>query len=126
MNAFRIAPVVVLLASVQAVAYDGFETDFSTCTQSNDSGAVVAACSRLIDNAAAENSVVGMLYGLRAACSAEELLRRRERVEALAAAAADLAPDQRQACQSPVLPAMKSAFGMAASIRLASSHTKGL
>ncbi|MEJ2517178.1 MAG: hypothetical protein P8Y82_04085 [Methyloceanibacter sp.] len=67
MNVFRIAPVVVLLASVQAVAYDGFETDFSTCTQSNDSGAVVAACSRLIDNAAAENSVVGMLYGLRAA-----------------------------------------------------------
>jgi len=53
MNVFRIAPVVVLLASVQAVAYDGFETDFSTCTQSNDSGAVVAACSRLIDNAAA-------------------------------------------------------------------------
>ena len=48
MNVFRIAPVVVLLASVQAVAYDGFETDFSTSTQSNDSGAVVAASNAVV------------------------------------------------------------------------------
>jgi len=67
MSFFRLAPILALLASVPAVAYDGFEADFATCTQSKDSGAVVAACSRLIDNAAAENAVTGMFYGLRAA-----------------------------------------------------------
>ncbi|ODR95641.1 hypothetical protein AUC70_01740 [Methyloceanibacter stevinii] len=67
MVVFRFLPVAVLLVSVQAVAYDGLEADFATCTQSNDSGAVVSACTRLIDNAAVENSVTGMFYGLRAA-----------------------------------------------------------
>ena len=67
MVVFRLAPMLVLLASVPAVAYDTVEADFATCTQSNDSGAVVAACTRLIDNAAAENSTTGMFYGLRAA-----------------------------------------------------------
>lgn len=67
MLVLRLAPVWALLVSVQAVAYDGFEADFATCTQGNDSGAVVAACTRLIDNASAENAVTGMFYGLRAA-----------------------------------------------------------
>lgn len=67
MIVFRALPVVALLASAQAAAYDGFEADFATCTQGNDSGAVVAACTRLIDNASAENAVTGMFYGLRAA-----------------------------------------------------------
>ncbi|ODR99821.1 hypothetical protein AUC68_01370 [Methyloceanibacter methanicus] len=67
MRLLRFVPVWMLLVSVQAVAYDGFDADFSTCTQGNDSGAVVAACSRLIDNAAAENAITGMFYGLRAA-----------------------------------------------------------
>jgi len=40
------------IASTQAFAYDEFEADFATCTQGNDQAAVVAACSRLIDNAA--------------------------------------------------------------------------
>jgi hypothetical protein len=56
-----------MMASTQAFAYDGFEGDFATCTQGNDQAAVVAACTRLIDNAATENSMVGMFYGLRAA-----------------------------------------------------------
>lgn len=56
-----------LIASTQAFAYEGFEVDFATCTQGNEKSAIVAACSRLIDNAAAENPTVGMFYGLRAA-----------------------------------------------------------
>jgi len=56
-----------ITASTQAFAYDAFEADFATCTQGNDQAAVVAACPRLIDNAAKENSMVGMFYGLRAA-----------------------------------------------------------
>lgn len=73
MTVFRIVPAVALFASVQAFAYEGFETDFATCTQSNDSAAVVTSCTRLIDNAAAENAVTGMFYGLRAANSRDAL-----------------------------------------------------
>lgn len=66
MVVLRFVPALALIAATQAIAYDGFEADFATCTQSNDSGAVVAACTRLIDNAADENAVIGMFYGLRA------------------------------------------------------------
>jgi len=66
MLVFRLVPALALIVSTQAIAYDGFEPDFATCTQGNNKGEVVAACTRLIDNAAAENSVVGMFYGLRA------------------------------------------------------------
>jgi|GEM_PF-1408132 len=66
MIVLRFVPVLVLIVSAQAVAYDGFEADFVTCTQGNARGEVVTACTRLIDNAAAENAVVGMFYGLRA------------------------------------------------------------
>ncbi len=67
MVVFRLAPIVALLASLPALAYDGLEADMATCTQSNERAAVVAACSRLIDNSAKENAIVGMFYGLRAA-----------------------------------------------------------
>lgn len=66
MRASSLLPALVVIASTQAFAYDGFEDDFATCTQGSDQGEVVEACSRLIDNAAVENSMVGMFYGLRA------------------------------------------------------------
>lgn len=69
MHFLRVLPVLALIASTQAFAYEGFEADFATCTQGSDQSAVVAACTRLIDNAAAENPMVGMFYGLRAANS---------------------------------------------------------
>lgn len=52
-----------------AIAYDGLEADYATCTQ-GDAGtqakAMVGACSRLIKNSSAENELVGMFYALRA------------------------------------------------------------
>ena len=67
MVVFRLVPMVALLASVPAAAYDGLEADMAMCTQGTDRSAVVAACTRLIDNAATENPIVGIFYGLRAA-----------------------------------------------------------
>ena len=67
MVVLRFVPALALFVATQAVAYDGFEADFATCTQSNNKAEVVAACTRLIDNASDENAVIGMFYGLRAA-----------------------------------------------------------
>ena len=67
MRVWKLLLAPALIVSTQAFAYDGFEEDFAVCTQGNNIGEVVAACTRLIDNAAAENATVGMFYGLRAA-----------------------------------------------------------
>ena len=67
MNRFRLLSAVALLVSAPALTYDGMDSDFSTCTHGKSTKAeVVQACSRLIDNAAAENATIGMIYGLRA------------------------------------------------------------
>ena len=66
MRVSRLSAGLVMIASTQVFAYDGFEADFATCTQGKNQGEVVEACTRLIDNAAVENSVTGMFYGLRA------------------------------------------------------------
>jgi len=67
MRVLRVLPVLAMIASsTQAFAYDGLKADFATCTQGKNQGEVVEACTRLIDNAAAENAMVGMFYGLRA------------------------------------------------------------
>ena len=58
------------MLSGQAFAYDGFvDADIATCTQGNNNVDLVTACTGLIDNAEAENAVVGMFYGLRASHS---------------------------------------------------------
>lgn len=67
MVVLRFLPALPLIAAAQAVAYDGFEADFAACTQGSNKAEVVAACTRLIDNAKTENAVTGMFYGLRAA-----------------------------------------------------------
>lgn len=56
----------LLIVSTQARAYDGLEADFATCSQGQDRTEIIAACTRLIDNAEAENAVTGMFYGIRA------------------------------------------------------------
>ena len=60
------------LAAGPAHAYDGQEQDFAACTQGQgkvDNASVVAACTRLIDNAATENEMVGFFYALRASAN---------------------------------------------------------
>jgi hypothetical protein len=43
------------------------QADFATCTKTKGTKEqIVQACTRLIDNAAKENEVVGYFYGLRA------------------------------------------------------------
>lgn len=66
MRAFKTLPALLLIMSAQAFAYDGLEADFATCSQGQNRTEVVAACTRLIDNAKAENAVTGMFYGIRA------------------------------------------------------------
>jgi len=56
-------------------AYEGLQKDFGTCLQgqgkaTND--AVVAACTRLIDNAKAENELIGFAYAMRATLSTDK------------------------------------------------------
>lgn len=56
-------------------AYEGLQKDFGTCLQgqgkaSND--AVVAACTRLIDNAKAENEFIGFAYAMRATLNTDK------------------------------------------------------
>ncbi|MEM7191251.1 MAG: hypothetical protein AAF405_00035 [Pseudomonadota bacterium] len=62
-----LALIAAVLTFAQALAYDGFDADAATCTQGKNKADVVAACTRLIDNAATENAIIGMFYGLRAA-----------------------------------------------------------
>ncbi len=60
---------VCFLAPTQAIAYDGLKQDFATCTQGSGKVAnttIVKACTRLIDNAAKQNSLTGYFYALRA------------------------------------------------------------
>lgn len=66
MRVSRLLAGLVMIASTQVFAYDGFKADFVTCTQGMDKDDIVEACTRLIDNAAVENSMIGMFYGLRA------------------------------------------------------------
>ena len=61
-----------VLAIAPARAYEGQEKDFSVCTQGQgkvDNASVVGACTRLIDNAAKENEMVGFFHALRAAAN---------------------------------------------------------
>lgn len=59
----------VLILAAPATGYDGFEGDYQECIQGTGNtpkDQIVAACSRLIDNAATENEVVGYFYTSRA------------------------------------------------------------
>ncbi len=56
-------------AASPLAAYETLAEDYATCTQGQgkvDKTVVVAACTRLIDNAQAENETIGMIYAMRA------------------------------------------------------------
>lgn len=64
-----------LLTAAPAYSYDRLEADFATCTQGSgkvDNAAIVQACSRLIDNARAENETIGFFYALRASANTDK------------------------------------------------------
>jgi hypothetical protein len=56
-----------MIAVTPAASYEGMKADYATCTETNGTNEqIVQACTRLIDNAATENELVGFFYGLRA------------------------------------------------------------
>jgi hypothetical protein len=55
MRVSKLLLALALTVSTGAFAYAGFQADFAVCTQGNNKGEVLAACMRLIDNAAAES-----------------------------------------------------------------------
>lgn len=74
-----------LCYSASASAYDGLTADFQTCTAGQGKVAnklVVAACTRLIDNAAKENSMVGMFHALRASANTDKNLNCKDAAKA--------------------------------------------
>jgi hypothetical protein len=58
-----------------AMSYQGLQADYATCTSGQGKVAnskVVQACSRLIKNAAKENSTIGFFYALRASANTDK------------------------------------------------------
>lgn len=67
----------VMLGALPARAYEGQENDFAACIQGQgkvDNQTVVKACTRLIDNAAEENEMVGFFYAMRAVANDDKAL----------------------------------------------------
>lgn len=65
----------LVLTAPAALAYDGLQQDFATCTQGDSNTqaeAMVGACSRLIENSSAETELVGMFYALRASVNTDK------------------------------------------------------
>ena len=65
----------VMTGLLQAQAYDGMEADYRDCTQGSGKIAneqIVRACSRLIDNAAQKNELVGFFHALRASANTDQ------------------------------------------------------
>ena len=64
-----LASAYLAIAPGQAIA-NTMSQNFAVCTQSKGTKQqIVAACSWLIDNAAKENELVGLFYGIRASTS---------------------------------------------------------
>lgn len=73
-NLFAIFAITVCTVA-PAGAYDGLDQDYATCTQGQgkvDADQVVQACTRLIDNSAKENELVGIFYAMRATASTDK------------------------------------------------------
>jgi hypothetical protein len=70
-----ICAILCAAAAPAAIAYDGLEADYATCTQGDgntQAQAMVGACSRLIENSSKENELVGMFYALRASVNTDK------------------------------------------------------
>lgn len=74
----RLATCILTLGAFWATplgAYDGLQKDFGTCIQGSgkvSNSAIVAACSRLIDNAKTENELIGFAYAMRATANSDK------------------------------------------------------
>jgi len=67
-------------------AYDGLQKDFGTCLQGSgkvSNAVIVAACSRLIDNAKTENELIGFAYAMRATANSDKASNCRDAQKAL-------------------------------------------
>jgi len=83
---FLAAAAFAAIAAAPALAYDGFEQDYTTCTQGSgkvSDAEIVQACSRLIDNAQAENETVGFFYALRATANTDKASNCRDAQKAI-------------------------------------------
>ena len=68
------ASALLALSVLPAVAYEGLQADYATCAQGRGkvvNNRIVAACTRLIDNSAQKNELVGYFYALRAIASTD-------------------------------------------------------
>lgn len=66
-----------LVLAAPAQAYDGFEQDYKVCTTGSgkvNNKAIVGACTRLINNAQAQNEIVGFFHALRAVANTDRKL----------------------------------------------------
>jgi hypothetical protein len=67
-------PILALVTAAPAAAHETLTEDFQVCMGGGGklpAELVVGACTRLIDNAAAENEITGMFYGMRASVNAD-------------------------------------------------------
>jgi len=66
--------VTVMTSALQAQTYNGMQADYRVCTQGAGKIAnarIVRACTRLIDNAATKNELVGFFHTLRASANTD-------------------------------------------------------
>lgn len=71
------AALAVMLASAPTQAYDGLKADYATCTTGAGKVSkelIVGACTRLIDNSAKKNELVGFFHALRASSNTNKKL----------------------------------------------------
>ena len=77
---------IAITSTIPANAYEGLEQDYAACVQGSGKIAntkIVAACTRLIDNSAKKNALVGSFYALRAIANTDKASNCRDAREAL-------------------------------------------
>lgn len=102
MKRFLTLPALALVLALAgpAAGYETLEEDFSVCLGGPDKSsneAVVGACTRLIDNAQAENAIVGTFYAMRAMSNTDAASNCRDAQKSLELADQD---NTKQASQS--------------------------
>ncbi len=72
-----LAAIAAIALAAPAQAYKTFEQDYQICTAGSgkvDNKVIVAACTRLINNAQAQNEIVGFFHALRAVANTDRKL----------------------------------------------------
>lgn len=89
MRVWQLFAVLVLVAATPSFGYDTLTEDYQICLGGGGKlpkEVVVDACTRLIDNAAKENSIIGMFYGLRASVNDDKAQNCKDAKKSLALA----------------------------------------